>query len=170
MGAMTISLLLISLLTLCLAKVVPFEITLTWETAAPDGFERKVILTNGQLPGPPLYVDQGDDIEFSVLNLMPFETTVHFHGMLCLDIPLFNRYTRSSNTQQESINLALHGLMESLAFRNDLSSQDIHFCTSGMLTSMEVSSTILTTGARSMTVSTAPSVFDQETTLRDHSD
>lgn len=69
-----------SLLALSQAKVVSFGITLTWETAAPDGFGRKVILTNGQLPGPPLYVNQGDDVEFFVKNKLPFELTIHFHG------------------------------------------------------------------------------------------
>jgi FtsP/CotA-like multicopper oxidase with cupredoxin domain len=73
-----------SLLALSRAKVVPFEITVTWETAAPDGFERKVILTNGQLPGPSLYVDQGDDVEFLVRNELPFDITMHFHGMSLL--------------------------------------------------------------------------------------
>lgn len=61
------------------SKTVHFEITLTWENVAPDGFERKAILTNGQFPAPTLELDQGDDVEFVVYNLLPFETTIHFH-------------------------------------------------------------------------------------------
>lgn len=57
-----------------------FPITLTWENIAPDGFERKAIVTNGQFPAPTLELNQGDEVEFFVLNLLPFETTVHFHG------------------------------------------------------------------------------------------
>jgi FtsP/CotA-like multicopper oxidase with cupredoxin domain len=75
-----------SLLALAQAKVVPFHIRLTWETAAPDGFQRKVILTNGQLPGPPLYLHQGDDVEFSVQNELPFDITIHFHGRSLLSL------------------------------------------------------------------------------------
>jgi FtsP/CotA-like multicopper oxidase with cupredoxin domain len=65
-------------------EIVSFEINLTWEDVAPDGFTRKAILTNGMLPGPPLYLDQGDDVEFLVINNLPFAITVHFHGNLCL--------------------------------------------------------------------------------------
>lgn len=70
-------------------KNVSFEINLTWEDVAPDGFTRKAILTNGMLPGPPLYLDQGDDVEFLVMNNLPFAITVHFHGNLCLLSSLF---------------------------------------------------------------------------------
>ncbi|KAL2006467.1 hypothetical protein VTN00DRAFT_9135 [Thermoascus crustaceus] len=58
-----------------------FPIVLTWDTIAPDGFERKAIVTNGQFPAPTLKLNQGDEVEFFVQNLLPFETTVHFHGI-----------------------------------------------------------------------------------------
>lgn len=58
-----------------------FDLNLTWEPHAPDGFERDMILINGQFPGPLLEVDEGDDVEVKVHNKMPFNTTVHFHGM-----------------------------------------------------------------------------------------
>ncbi|KAL2824092.1 Cupredoxin [Aspergillus cavernicola] len=72
---------------LCLAhwvscKVVRFELDLTYEDREIAGFVRKAILSNGQLPGPTLRVKQGDDVEFVVSNLMPFATTVHFHGVM----------------------------------------------------------------------------------------
>jgi len=40
-----------------------FPIRLTWEKGAPDGFERDMILMNGQFPGPLLSIDEGDDVE-----------------------------------------------------------------------------------------------------------
>lgn len=63
------------------AGVVRFKITLTWEDWTPTGIARKMILTNGQFPAPPLYVRQGDDVEFLVDNQLPFATAVHFHGI-----------------------------------------------------------------------------------------
>lgn len=58
-----------------------FELTLTWEKHAPDGFEREMILVNGQFPGPLLELNQGDDVEIVVHNKMPYNTTIHCHGM-----------------------------------------------------------------------------------------
>jgi FtsP/CotA-like multicopper oxidase with cupredoxin domain len=63
-------------------KTVQFALSLTWDNAAPDGFEKKIIKMNGQFPGPLLSVDEGDDVEFLVRNNLPNETTIHFHGML----------------------------------------------------------------------------------------
>jgi Multicopper oxidase len=42
---------------------VKFPITLTWEKGAPDGFERDMILMNGQFPGPLLEMNEGDNVE-----------------------------------------------------------------------------------------------------------
>lgn len=53
------------------------------EDWTPTGIARKMILTNGQFPAPPLYVRQGDDVEFLVDNQLPFATAVHFHGKAC---------------------------------------------------------------------------------------
>ncbi|AEO69834.1 4c3f7579-281f-413b-9b04-61e62d660a29 [Thermothielavioides terrestris] len=58
-----------------------FDLTLTWETHAPDGRSREMILVNGQFPGPTLEIDQGDEVLVRVHNQMPFNTTVHFHGI-----------------------------------------------------------------------------------------
>lgn len=58
-----------------------FELVLTWETASPDGTPRKVIHANGQFPAPALEIDEGDKVEVTVFNKLPFNTTVHFHGM-----------------------------------------------------------------------------------------
>lgn len=82
---------------LSLCAHVFFEINLTWEIRAPDGQPRYVILSNGQLPGPQLNLNYGDDVEvshllppfryradcsqFVVHNNLPFDSTVHFHGI-----------------------------------------------------------------------------------------
>ncbi|KAJ0328816.1 hypothetical protein COL5a_004601 [Colletotrichum fioriniae] len=54
----------------------------TWEVGAPNGQERQMIKINGQFPGPPIICDEDDDIEITVHNKMPFNTTVHWHGMI----------------------------------------------------------------------------------------
>lgn len=60
---------------------VQFAITLTQSDVYHDGFKRPGgILMNGQFPGPMLELRQGDDVEFTVWNLLPYATTVHFHG------------------------------------------------------------------------------------------
>jgi hypothetical protein len=45
------------------AKEVSFTINLTWDYGAPDGFNREMILVNGTSPGPPLFLDQGDNVK-----------------------------------------------------------------------------------------------------------
>ncbi|KAJ5170324.1 uncharacterized protein N7500_003107 [Penicillium coprophilum] len=67
-----------------------FELTLTWGTEAPDGVERQQALINGQFPGPPLIFDEGDNVEVTVNNLLPFNTTMHWHGIECADSILIN--------------------------------------------------------------------------------
>jgi FtsP/CotA-like multicopper oxidase with cupredoxin domain len=59
-----------------------FDLTLTWEKYAPDGFARQMILINGQFPGPLIEVNQGDAVEIRVRNRLPVNTTVHYHGKL----------------------------------------------------------------------------------------
>ena len=82
---------------LSLCAHVYFEVNLTWEIQAPDGQNRYVILSNGQFPGPQLNMNYGDDVEvihsiqvypyradssqFVVHNNLPFDSTVHFHGI-----------------------------------------------------------------------------------------
>ncbi|KAF5007923.1 hypothetical protein FDECE_5839 [Fusarium decemcellulare] len=54
---------------------------ITWEPGAPNGQERQMIKINGQFPGPTILCDEDDDIEITVHNKMPFNTTVHWHGL-----------------------------------------------------------------------------------------
>jgi FtsP/CotA-like multicopper oxidase with cupredoxin domain len=42
-----------------------FQLDITWETKAPDGYSRPQILINGQSPGPLIHVTQGDNVEVS---------------------------------------------------------------------------------------------------------
>ncbi|KAL2367389.1 conidial pigment biosynthesis oxidase Arb2/brown2, variant 2 [Blastomyces gilchristii SLH14081] len=58
-----------------------FELELTWGDASPDGTERKVIFTNNQFPGPQLNIAEGDEVKVLVKNKLPFETSIHFHGI-----------------------------------------------------------------------------------------
>ncbi|RAL16742.1 multicopper oxidase [Aspergillus homomorphus CBS 101889] len=69
------------------ARVVQFQIDLTYEDHEVAGFVRKTILSNGQFPGPHLQLKQGDEVEFLVNNSMPMATTVHFHGVGQLGTP-----------------------------------------------------------------------------------
>lgn len=80
MGALLLAICLLACGTFA-KKTAYFSLTLTWEPAAPDGFERNIIKMNGQFPGPELVVDEGDDVEVLVWNNLPNQTTIHFHGM-----------------------------------------------------------------------------------------
>ncbi|KUJ08107.1 laccase TilA [Mollisia scopiformis] len=73
--------LLADLATFALGATVVFPVKLTWEKGAPDGFERDMILINGQFPGPALNINEGDNVEFVVTNQLPYGTTIHFHGV-----------------------------------------------------------------------------------------
>ncbi|KAM3072521.1 hypothetical protein ACMFMG_009317 [Clarireedia jacksonii] len=62
-------------------NTVRFQVTLTWDDWHPAGIPRKMILANGQFPAPSLELQQGDNVEFLVINNLPFPTAVHFHGI-----------------------------------------------------------------------------------------
>jgi FtsP/CotA-like multicopper oxidase with cupredoxin domain len=65
-----------------LARTLYFKLELTWGRGAPDGHERSMIFINGQHPGPLLDIQQGDWVEIEVRNRMPFNSTIHAHGIL----------------------------------------------------------------------------------------
>ncbi|KAI9375833.1 laccase-1 [Aspergillus egyptiacus] len=70
------------------AKIVRETLEFTWELGAPNGGEpREMIFTNGQYPGPDLVWDEGDDVEVLVINNLPFNTTVHWHGLEMRETP-----------------------------------------------------------------------------------
>lgn len=64
-----------------------FDLFLTWEDSDNVGRVKKTILMNGQSPGPALEMQVGESVEFVVHNLMPFGTTIHFHGITQLGTP-----------------------------------------------------------------------------------
>ncbi|KAL4872119.1 laccase-1 [Aspergillus spectabilis] len=70
------------------AKLVQEVLELSWELGSPIGGEpRQMVLTNGEYPGPDLVWDEGDDIEVIVVNNLPFNTTVHWHGLEMRETP-----------------------------------------------------------------------------------
>lgn len=71
-----------------------FELNATWGSWKADGVQRQQTLFNGQFPGPPLIMDEGDNIEVTVNNFMPFNTTIHYHGIE-YERPLMNFLVRS---------------------------------------------------------------------------
>lgn len=70
----------LSLAAVSLASTCSFKLELTWEKGAPDGFERDMIFINGQYPGPLLEIQQDDWVEVEVVNNLPFNTSIHYHG------------------------------------------------------------------------------------------
>ncbi|RMJ06711.1 hypothetical protein CDV36_013691 [Fusarium kuroshium] len=58
-----------------------FDLKITWEDYAPDGFSRKMLLVNGQSPGPVLEIDQDDWVVVRVHNYSPENITIHYHGL-----------------------------------------------------------------------------------------
>ncbi|KAJ6070802.1 Multicopper oxidase type 2, partial [Penicillium canescens] len=82
-------------------KQVHFDLDLTWQNGAPDGNMREMIFMNDQFPGPELRLNQGDgdDVEVVVHNSLPFNITVHFHG-------IEQRNTASGPDVQQSFRLS----------------------------------------------------------------
>ncbi|KAI4632662.1 hypothetical protein J4E80_000019 [Alternaria sp. BMP 0032] len=63
-------------------KTVKYHLTISNATGAPDGFERPILLINGQTPGPTILADWGDDLEITVTNnLQSNGTGLHWHGL-----------------------------------------------------------------------------------------
>ncbi|KAF1942947.1 laccase [Clathrospora elynae] len=63
-------------------KTVKYRLTISNATGAPDGFERPMLLVNGQYPGPTIVADWGDDLEIIVTNNLQHNGTgIHWHGM-----------------------------------------------------------------------------------------
>lgn len=46
-----------------------------------------IIAVNGQLPGPSIEVNEGDDVVVKVVNNSPYNVTIHWHGVLQLMTP-----------------------------------------------------------------------------------
>jgi hypothetical protein len=52
------------------AANVHYEFDLTWKKGAPNGLERDMIFVNDRFPGPPLILDEGDEITVSQIPLL----------------------------------------------------------------------------------------------------
>ncbi|KAH7029787.1 Cupredoxin [Microdochium trichocladiopsis] len=64
-----------------------YDLALTWEKRAPDGYERDMFLVNGQFPGPLLEFHEGEKVEIFVENKSPYNTSIHYHGIEMLGTP-----------------------------------------------------------------------------------
>lgn len=73
----------------CSASLRQFKLELDWQKGSPDGFEREMVFINDQFPGPTLEVYQDDWVEVEVVNNLPFNTTLHWHGKY---LPLGTEY------------------------------------------------------------------------------
>lgn len=59
-----------------------FELTIEEvELEIAPGFKAKVWAYNGQVPGPLLHVNEGDEVEVTVYNLTTLNHTIHWHGV-----------------------------------------------------------------------------------------
>lgn len=67
-----------------------YDFTIARGTIAPDGYEKGVLLINGQFPGPTIEANWGDTITVTVNNAItgPEEgTSLHWHGLLQTGTP-----------------------------------------------------------------------------------
>ena len=65
-----------------LAELRQFEMTIEEvELEVAPGFKAKVWAYNGQVPGPLLKVNEGDEVEVTVYNLTTLNHTIHWHGV-----------------------------------------------------------------------------------------
>ncbi|PMD30444.1 multicopper oxidase [Hyaloscypha variabilis F] len=67
-----------------------YDFTISRGTIAPDGYQKSVILINGQFPGPAIEANWGDTIQVTVNNQItgPEEgTSMHWHGLLQTGTP-----------------------------------------------------------------------------------
>ncbi|CAG8974793.1 hypothetical protein HYALB_00000405 [Hymenoscyphus albidus] len=70
-----------------------YDFTIARGQIAPDGYQKDVILINGQFPGPPIEANWGDTISVTVRNQIsgPEEgTAMHWHGFLQTDTPYYD--------------------------------------------------------------------------------
>ncbi|PBK99629.1 hypothetical protein ARMGADRAFT_1125788 [Armillaria gallica] len=64
------------------ADLVHYVLEISEGYANPDGAkERMVYLLNGKFPADPLTIDEGDEVEFLVINNATETLTMHFHGI-----------------------------------------------------------------------------------------
>lgn len=52
------------------AANVHYSLDLTWQRGSPNGHEREMIFVNDRFPGPPLILDEGDEVTVSLILLL----------------------------------------------------------------------------------------------------
>lgn len=70
-----------------------YDFTVKRGVIAPDGYQKSVILINGQFPGPLIEANWGDTIQVTLHNQItgPEEgTAFHWHGLLQKDTPWYD--------------------------------------------------------------------------------
>ncbi|CAG8465919.1 13594_t:CDS:2 [Dentiscutata erythropus] len=67
-----------------------YNLTISEEKLAPDGFTREMFAINGQFPGPLVEVNKGDTLVFNVYNDLNDETSIHSHGMFQRGTPWYD--------------------------------------------------------------------------------
>ncbi|KAG7443568.1 uncharacterized protein BT62DRAFT_1033638 [Guyanagaster necrorhizus] len=64
------------------ANLVDYVLEISEGSVNPDGAkERMVYLLNGKFPADPLTIDEGDEVEFFIINNATESLTMHFHGI-----------------------------------------------------------------------------------------
>ncbi|KAF8601103.1 hypothetical protein BDV93DRAFT_546054 [Ceratobasidium sp. AG-I] len=58
-----------------------YDWTVSVKDGAPDGFYRKMLVVNGQYPGPTIEANEGDTVIINVKNKLKVGTSIHWHGL-----------------------------------------------------------------------------------------
>ncbi|MBB3065158.1 copper resistance system multicopper oxidase [Limibacillus halophilus] len=64
------------------ANAAPYELTIDPVTVTSGGESRAAIGYNGQIPGPTLYLKEGDEAVIAVTNNLDESSSVHWHGII----------------------------------------------------------------------------------------
>ena len=64
------------------AGTVDYELVIDYRTVNFTGRDVQAMTINGSIPGPTLYMTEGDIVRIKVRNLMKEETSIHWHGIL----------------------------------------------------------------------------------------
>lgn len=64
-------LILMSAAALSRAGRVHYDLDLTWQRGSPNGHEREMIFVNDRFPGPPLILDEGDEVTVGMILHFP---------------------------------------------------------------------------------------------------
>ncbi|KAL4898445.1 multicopper oxidase-domain-containing protein [Aspergillus ambiguus] len=63
-------------------KLVEYDLVVSHQSIAPDGYERPGLVVNGQYPGPTIEANWGDTLRITVHNNLTWNgTSIHWHGL-----------------------------------------------------------------------------------------